>query len=539
MNHRIPYKLRVFATLVRCGMLRPVSPAKTRALIDVMRSWGTCFAAGVTIAAVRYPDRPAVIDEWGTLTFAELDARTNALAHALRGVGVEDGDRVAILCRNHRGFVETTAAAAKLGVDALYLSSELPAPAIARLLERERPAVLVHDPEFEDRLDLAPSQLTRMLAFAESAATSSLTLEQAIASAPSTRLSPPARTGRMLILTSGTTGTPRTALRKPPASLRESWEPAASFISRVPLRALGRTMIAVPLHHFWGFSNFMLTLPLASACVFQRRFDAEATLRAVAEHRASTLIVVPVMLQRMLELPAATRARYDTSSLRVIAVSGSALPGELAVRTMDAFGDVLYNVYGSTETAGATVATPRELRQEPHTAGRPPLGTAVRVLDERGHGVPAGARGRIFVRSGFAFQGYSEGATREILEGFLSTGDVGHMDARGRLFVDGRDDEMIVSGAENVYPREVEDVLATHAHVREVAVLGVPDEEFGERLRAFVVPTDGHAPSEEEIKDFVRANLARYAVPRDVVFLAELPRNAAGKVLKRELRSSA
>ena len=240
------------------------------------------------------------------------------------------------------------------------------------------------------------------------------------------------------------------------------------------------------------------------------------------------------MLQRILELPRETIARYDMSSLKVIAASGSVLPGELATRTMDTFGDVLYNLYGSTEVAWATIATPADLRAAPGTAGRPPMGTIVKLLDADGREAAAGEGGRIFVANEMMFEGYTTGGGKEVIEGLMSTGDVGRFDADGRLFVEGRDDEMIVSGGENVFPREVEDLLAGHEQIREAAVVGVPDDEFGQRLRAFVVAR-GNDLSEEDVKAYVKANLARYKVPREVVFLEELPRNATGKVLKREL----
>jgi fatty-acyl-CoA synthase len=204
---------------------------------------------------------------------------------------------------------------------------------------------------------------------------------------------------------------------------------------------------------------------------------------------------------------------------------------------MDTFGDVLYNLYGSTEVAWATIAGPGDLRAAPGTAGRPPRGTVVRILDAAGEELPVGRSGRIFVGSELLFDGYTGGGDKQRLGSLMSTGDVGHFDAEGRLFVDGRDDEMIVSGAENVYPTEVEELLAHVSGVREVAVVGVPDDEFGQRLRAYVALEDGAALSERQLQDHVRSNLARYKVPREVVFVRELPRNATGKILKRELRS--
>jgi fatty-acyl-CoA synthase len=202
---------------------------------------------------------------------------------------------------------------------------------------------------------------------------------------------------------------------------------------------------------------------------------------------------------------------------------------------MDRFGDVLYNLYGSTEVAWATIAQPADLRAAPGTAGRPPRGTIVKLYDDDGREVPHGETGRIFVGNEMLFEGYTGGGGKDVIAGLMATGDVGHFDEGGRLFVDGRDDEMIVSGGENVFPREVEDLLHDHDGVEEVAVIGVEDDKFGQRLKAFVVLGDGKKVGEEEIKSYVKENLASYKVPREVVFLDELPRNATGKVLKRDL----
>ncbi len=247
------------------------------------------------------------------------------------------------------------------------------------------------------------------------------------------------------------------------------------------------------------------------------------------------LAVVPVMLQRILQLPEEVLDAHRLASLRITAISGSALPGELGIAWMDRFGDSIYNLYGSTEVSWATVATPEDLRAAPGTAGRPPRGTVVKLYDEDGREVPRGEVGRIFVGNEMAFEGYTGGGGKEVIDGLFSSGDVGHFDEGGRLFIDGRDDEMIVSGGENVFPREVEDLLADHAAVVEVAVIGVEDEEFGQRLKAFVVSRGEGVAGEDDLKAHVKANLASYKTPREIEFLEELPRNATGKVLKREL----
>jgi acyl-CoA synthetase (AMP-forming)/AMP-acid ligase II len=529
------YKLFVAKTLLDTGMLAPMRPDKALRSIVALQRWGPTPAAAYLGAAIRYPDRLAISDDRGTLTFAEVQRRTNALASALSDAGVCEGDGVAIMCRNHRGFVEVTVACSKLGASALYLNTAFAGPQITDVLAREDPVAVVYDEEFMGLVADGARERKRFVAWQEEADRdgdgADRSLEELIEQCDGAEVEPPVEKGRVVILTSGTTGTPKGAARKQPDSL----EPVASLFSKIPLKARQTTMIAAPMFHSWGFAHFTLALPLASTLVLRRRFDPEETLRATAQTRSTALALVPVMLQRIMDLGPEVIARYDLSALRVIALSGSALPGELATRAMDAFGDVLYNLYGSTEVAWATIATPADLRAAPGTAGRPPKGTVVKLLDDHGHEVARGESGRIFVANEMMFEGYTGGGGKEMIEGLMSTGDVGHFDAGGRLFVDGRDDEMIVSGGENVFPREVEDLLSDHAEIEEAAVVGVPDAEFGQRLKAFVVPRQGAHLTDQEIKDYVKQNLARYKVPRDVVFMDQLPRNATGKIVKREL----
>ncbi len=531
----VPFNVK---TLVDAGVLRPVRPDRLAMTLRVLARWGASPAAGITAAAINRPDEAMIMDEGGTLTFAAVHRRSNALARALAGEGVGQGDGVAVMCRNHHGFIEATLAISKLGANGLYMNTAFAAPQLADVIEREQPVALIYDEEFADLLAEAREAgkeigLKRFIAWreGEGGRAEDPWLEDLIGSAGDSDLEPPAESSRFVILTSGTTGAPKGAQRAQPDTL----SPLAALFSRIPLRAGERTMIAAPLFHSWGFAHFVLGLSLSSTYILRRRFDPEETLRIVRDTGATALVVVPVMMQRILELPPETLAAYDLPSLRVTAASGSALPGELATRWMDTFGDNLYNLYGSTEVAWATIATPEDLRAAPGTAGRPPRGTVVRIVDPGGRPVEPGRTGRVFVGNEMAFEGYTGGGGKEVLDGLLSSGDVGHFDEAGRLFIDGRDDEMIVSGGENVFPREVEDLLADRAEVKEVAVIGVDDEEFGQRLKAFVVLNEGAELGAEDVKRHVKANLARYKVPRDVEFVDSLPRNATGKILKREL----
>jgi acyl-CoA synthetase (AMP-forming)/AMP-acid ligase II len=524
----VAFEIRVFSEV---GLVRPMRPDKLAKVVERYIRWGASPALGSAANAVTVPDRAAIVDEAGTLTWAQTHRRSNALAHALRDEGVEPGDGVAIMCRNHRYFIEATMACAKLGAVALYLNTAFAGPQLADVMEREKPAALIHDQEFTELLSGASKGMRRFVAWEETEGTDEVTLEQLISRSHSDDLDPPPESGRYIILTSGTTGTPKGAQRSQPEGLGA----LAALLSRIPRRSHETVMIAAPLFHSWGFLHFVLSLPTAATMILRRRFDPEDTLKATAEHRARVLAVVPVMMQRILALPEEVKRRYDLSALEVTAASGSALPGDLATTWMDEFGDNLYNLYGSTEVAWATVATPEDMRAAPGTAGRPPRGTVIRIVAENGHDVPPGETGRIFIGNQLAFEGYTGGGDKEHLGDLLSSGDVGHFDEGGRLFIDGRDDEMIVSGGENVFPREVEDLLSDHDGVVEAAAIGVDDEQFGQRLRAFVVKGEDADVSEDDLKEYVKANLARYKVPREIVFVDELPRNATGKVLKREL----
>jgi acyl-CoA synthetase (AMP-forming)/AMP-acid ligase II len=533
---QIAGKLQTVATLAEVGIIRPQRPDRLLHAAAALVRWGATPAAGYKAAASRYPDALALIDESGTLTFRDVHERSNALAHALAREGIGPGSRVGIMCRNHRGWVEAYVATNKLGAHALFFNTMFSGPQMADVAQREDPAAIVYDEEFAGVLEEASAGRKRFVAWHEpdTERGEDRTLDDLVAGGDVSDLRPPPEQGKALILTSGTTGTPKGASRRQPQSL----DPVAALLEKIPLKARERTMIAAPMFHSWGFAHFTLAMGLCSTIVLKRRFDPEATLSVTAQHRCTGLVVVPVMLQRILELDDEILRRYDLSCLKAVPVSGSALPPAISDRWMDLFGDNLYNLYGSTEVAWATIATPADLRAAPGTAGRPPRGTVVRLYDEDGRQVGPGQTGRIFVGNELAFEGYTGGGNKDAIDGLLSSGDVGHFDEGGRLFIDGRDDDMIVSGGENVFPGEVEDLLAGHEAVAEAAVFGVADEDFGQRLKAVIVVREGHALEVEEVKRFVKSNLAGYKVPRDVDFVDELPRTSTGKVLKRELRNA-
>jgi fatty-acyl-CoA synthase len=448
--------------------------------------------------------------------------------------GVNEGDNVGIMMRNHRGFVESLVACSKLGCNALFLNTAFSGPQLTEVCQREKPSAVIYDQEFEEVLHDATRRRKRYIGWTDPEVdTSDPRLDELVERGDRADVIPPASPGKAIILTSGTTGTPKGASRSQPKSL----DPAAALLDRIPLRARENTMIAAPLFHAWGFAHFTIGMGLSSTLVLKRKFDPEGTLSLTAQHECTALVVVPVMLQRILALDDEVLQMYDMSKLRVVPVSGSALPGSVSEKWMDLFGENLYNLYGSTEVAWATIATPQDLRAAPGTAGLPPRGTIVRLYDDDDQPIEKpGETGRIFVGNDLQMEGYTGGGGKDSLDGLMSSGDVGHFDQEGRLFIDGRDDDMIVSGGENVFPQEVEELIQGHDDVEEVAVFGVDDEEFGQRLKAVVVTKKGKKMSEKDVKAYVKTNLAGYKVPRDVEFIDELPRNATGKILKRELK---
>ncbi|MFE3024449.1 acyl-CoA synthetase [Nocardia tengchongensis] len=514
---------------VGAGLARVESPVALVAAATAMLRYGT-LAAGLRLSAARFGGRTAVIDELGELTFAELEDRSNRLANAWRERGLKPREGVAVLARNHRGLLDAIFAAAKCGARIILLNTDFAAPQIRDVASREGTDLLVYDDEYAELLGEVRPKRGSYRAWTEQPREDSL--EFLIATGSPDAPPAPGAEPKIILLTSGTTGTPKGAPRAEPKSLLS----LGGLLSKVPFRVNEVTECCAPMFHTLGFACAVLTLGFGSTLVIRRRFDPQAAIDSMARHRATTVIAVPVMLARMMDLGGQALAGRDLSALRIVFVAGSQLGAQLCTEVTAAFGPVVYNLYGSTEVAYATIATPADLAEEPGCVGKPVLGARVEILDDQGRTVPNGATGRIFVGNSIQFEGYTGGGTKEFVRGLMSSGDVGHFDSAGRLFIDGRDDDMIVSGGENVFPAEVEELLYTHPAVREAAVIGVTDEQFGARLKAFVVVHDGQSCTETQVKEFVKDNLARYKVPREVVFLNELPRNPTGKVLKRKLQ---
>jgi fatty-acyl-CoA synthase len=482
----------------------------------------------------KFPALPAVVDDRGTLTYKQVDDMSTALARGLKSLGIDEGSVVGLLCRDHHGLVIAMASCGKLGARVVLMNTGFAKPQFAEVCDREAVKVVLHDSEFLSLLDALPAELPRALTWVDEGTQppdDMPTIDRIIATNSTEPVPPPTKPGGSVVLTSGTTGLPKGA---PRAKL--SPFATVQLIDRVPFPRKGTMVIVSPIFHSTGLATFLVGAALGNKVVTARRFNPEGTLKLIADHNADMLVAVPTMLHRMVELAPDIIAKYDTSTLKTILISGSALTPELSNRVQDTFGDVLYNMYGSTECGVATIATPDELRIAPGTGGRSPVTCEVVLFDENDRRVyGTNKRGRIFVRNAAPFEGYTDGRHKQVIDGYMSSGDMGYFDDNGLLFVDGRDDDMIVSGGENVFPQEVENLLIERDDVFDAAVVGVDDSDFGKRLRAFIVSEPGAPQDVEEIRLYVKNNLARYKVPRDVVFIDELPRNATGKLLRRVL----
>ena len=523
--------------MFEAGALRLEAPQNIAAMLADIRRWGE-FGMIPALNARRNPDRAAIIDDDGEMTFAELDAAAHAVANGLLARGVRGGDGVALLIRNHRWFLIALYGAARAGARMILLNSEFSGPQIKEVSEREDAKVIIYDDEYTAAVAAAEPPLGKLRALptnpdkAEPSGSTDETLAELIARSSKGHAPKATRHAKIIILTSGTTGTPKGANRSTPPSLA----PIGGVLSHVPFRAGEVTSLPAPMFHALGFLHGTIAMMLGSTLVLRRRFKPATVLEDLEKHKVTGIVVVPVMLSRILDELEKTEPKPDLSSLRIVFVSGSQLGAELATRAMRDLGPVVYNLYGSTEIAFASIARPQDLKKNPATVGPVVKGVKVKLFDENGKEVPRGEVGRIFVGNTFPFEGYTGGGGKQIIDGLMSSGDVGYFDHNDLLYVSGRDDEMIVSGGENVFPAEVEDLISGHPEVVEATALGVDDKEWGQRLRAFVVKVDGAALDEDAVKTYVKDHLARYKVPREVIFLDELPRNPTGKILKRELR---
>src|SRR3984893_18123792 len=530
-------ELHYVRKIFESGAFRIEPPQNYAAMAAEIYKWGE-FGMLPSLNARRHPDKAACIDEEGEFSYRELDEASHAVANGLLEMGVKGGDGVAILARNTRWFLIAYFGTARVGARVILLNSEFSGPQIKEVSEREGAKLIIYDDEYTKAVSKADPELGKLRALGtnpdadEPSGSTDETLADLIERSSKDPAPKATKHSSIIILTSGTTGTPKGANRSTPPTLA----PVGGILSHVPFKANEITSLPAPMFHALGYLHATIAMFLGSTLVLRRKFKPPLVLEDIEKHKVTAMVVVPVMLSRILDTLEKMDKKPDLSSLKIIFVSGSQLGAELANRALKDVGPVIYNMYGSTEIAFATIAGPKDLEKNASTVGPVVKGVKVKILDDNGNELPQGDVGRIFVGNAFPFEGYTGGGHKQIIDGLMAPGDVGSVDEDGLLYVSGRDDEIIVSGGENVFPAEVEDLISGHPDVVEATALGVDDQEFGARLRAFVVKQKDSSVDEDAIKVYVREHLARYKVPREVIFLDELPRNPTGKILKRELR---
>lgn len=505
--------------LLRSGLLTPPAPLAGLRLLREARRGGTNPYTLLAVTTARWPDRTAIVDDDGALTYRQLRDVTESLARRLAADGVAPGQAVGVMCRNGRGFVAGVFAAALLGADVVPMSTEFRSDALAAAIQAHHISTVVADNEFAERVRSADESVA--------------TVDPATVGTDEGARPAVATPGRIVLLTSGTTGKPKGVPRTP--QMRSAVGVWVTILDRTRLRTGSRVSVAMPMFHGLGLGMLMLTIALGGTVLTRREFDAEAALAQASLHRADAFTAVPVVLARILELPEQVRARNPLPYLRTVISSGDRLDPTLGQRFMDAYGDILYNGYGSTEVGIGALATPADLREAPETVGRPVVGCPVRIFNKNDKPVGPRVTGRIFVGGELTSEGYTDGAAKAVIDGMTSTGDMGYLDNAGRLFIVGREDDMIISGGENVYPRAVENALAQHPAIADNVVIGVPDDRFGQRLAAFVVAQPGGEIDEAELREYLKGRVSRFEQPRDINVVDSIPRNPTGKVLRKQL----
>jgi fatty-acyl-CoA synthase len=501
-------------------------------------------AAIIHLHASADPLRPAVVDGQVRLNYGELEARVNRLTHGLASLGVGLEDKVGVFLFNSHEHIELSSALAIIGARSVQIGHRLKEQEVAYILEHSGARVLVFHAELapvvEEALTLVKNApIARERCIVAGNAPGFRNYEELVtggeAAAP-VRVSGGGY-GGIMIYTSGTTGRAKGATR---SFEKMGLEPVLDYLSQLPLRRDERHLVVCPMYHSMAAAFSTIVMMVGGCSVLTRHFDAEEVLRAIERERITSILVVPTMLSRLLALGPEVLRRHDTSSLRWIMSGAAPLPTEVARRTEDTFGPILYNFYGATETGIVTIALPGEHTARPGTIGRLVCGNEVRLIDAAGRDVPDGEVGELYARNEMMMDGYhkNDKATRDASrDGFISVGDLAYRDADGYYYLADRKSDMVISGGVNIYPAEIEQRLHAHPSVHEVAVVGVPDPEWGESLVAFVVLREGKSAGADELGQWVKEALADYKRPRRFLFVDALPRTPTGKVLKRELKA--
>jgi acyl-CoA synthetase (AMP-forming)/AMP-acid ligase II len=502
---------------------------------------GTIAVDILAMHADMSPDKPAIIDEDGTAyTYAQLNARANRCANALLALGMRSGDRCLHIHHNRVEAFELGHALRKLHAVTTSINWRLRSEEIAYLIADSGATTMVASDEFAPVCDEARARLGQespvrnWVVFGDRQGW--MSYEQLLAKSSDAEPPTPAEmTGPTMIYTAGTTGRPKGAYRSAGIDVGVVF----SWIQNLSLRTDDVHLLAGPGYHSGPSAFSALQQLLGATVVVLHRFDVERALHLIDRHHVTTTFMAPVLVRRILDLPQTVRRQYDVSSMRALIVGAAPFPADLKRRAVEFFGPCVFEFYGASETGLVTLIGPDDLLRVPNSCGRALEGVELRILDDDGNDVPIGEPGELWIRSAGIIDGYFNNprATEQNRRGdFFTVGDVAWMDDEGFLYVCDRKTDMVISGGVNIYPAEIEAVIAEHPAVEDVAVIGVPDEEWGEALQALVKVRPGMSVTEPEIIDLVGSRLASFKRPRAVDFVEEFPRDPAGKLLKRLVR---
>jgi long-chain acyl-CoA synthetase len=492
----------------------------------------------VRVHAANRPDAVALVVGDRAITFAELDNRSSQVAQAFSATaGVGFGDRVAFVEKNGAEFFEVICALAKLGAVGVPVNWRLAAPEMLHIIADAQAKVVVVGSEFFDRIEAIEDRLTAsIVAVGEHARWPCFADWVARHPAEDPGVTTESDDLAFLMYTSGTTGPPKGVM----LSNNNYFSKATGIADKWRFDADSVSLAVMPMFHMAGSGWALVGLAEGATTVVLREVDPPAILDAVAQHRITNMLLVPAVIQMLL----ATPSDADFSSVRTIVYGASPITDDVLVKGLKRFGCEFLQVYGLTETTGSiTQLDEHDPVQRPgllRSCGKPYPWVDIRIVDKEGVDVPDGAVGELWTRSPQNMLGYwnNPDATAATVtpDGWLKTGDAGYRDGDGYIYLHDRVKDMIVSGGENVSPAEVENVLMTHPAVGDVAVIGVPDEKWGEAVKAVVVPAACAMPTEAELIAYARERLAGFKLPKSVDFTDVLPRTPSGKLLKRTLR---
>jgi len=499
--------------------IKLLSPQALYKLFSSIINYGVNVMALLQFSAKTYGERIALADERETLTFKELCEQSEELSYSLRDrYKLASGTKAGLMCANHASLVKAVYAVSSTGADLYLLNAEMSESQLKAVLEDNDFDLIIIDEELLPKLASTAYQRAILLSYHDTMPSINRLSASGIDSKK--RVSGRSSSGRLVLMTGGTTGKSKKAAHKP--SLFRYLNPFHDFLARLKILDYNTAYIATPIFHGYGLAVMLLFCALGKKVVLRRGFHAEKACELIAEHQVQVVTVVPLMLQKMLNEDA-----NALKSLRCIASGGAELNPRLVKETLSRLGNVLYNLYGTSEAGLNMIATPQDLNCFPNTIGKTIKGTRLIVVDEHKKEVGVGQVGQFCVANSWSMRGH--------ISAWIETGDLGYQDESGCFFLCGRTDSMIVSGGENVYPFEVEQVLRTHPRVEDTAVIGVPDELFGQRLKVFVQLRANGDMTEEELKQWLRGRLARHQMPREIVFVKHLPYTPLGKLDKKQL----